>query len=374
MEQADMVLTTIEATDLAQHEATIDRGLKTFYEVGNALVAIRDGRLYRGQFDTFEDYCQGRWGIARNYANKMIAAAGIIRNLGTIVPTDASPIVGILPVNEAQTRPLALLEPEQQREAWQRAVESAPNGKVTGAHVARVVEDMRSPLPFEPVTPDDFGEVDAEPLTPYEAQIAASYVAPPLPTPPPATHQLLTSSESNEWYTPAEYVDAARAVMGGIDLDPASNALANRTIQAARFYALADDGYAQPWGTVQHPARIWLNPPYGKEGGESNAARWVRRLLAVYELGHVAEAVLLVNASTGDGWFAPLKQFPICFPDNRIRFYNVNGEASQPTHSNALIYLGPNVARFVEVFSRFGSVMARLSAYDGHVFVEGVDR
>jgi hypothetical protein len=118
--------------------------------------------------------------------------------------------------------------------------------------------------------------------------------------------------------------------------------------------------------------RVWLNPPYGKDGGESNAARWTRRLLHAYELGHVAEAILLVNASTGDGWFAPLKQFPICFPDNRIRFSNADGEASQLTQSNALIYLGPQVAMFVQVFSQFGAVMARLSAYEGHVFVEGL--
>jgi len=33
------------------------------------------------------------------------------------------------PINEAQTRPLARLEPEKQREAWTRAVETAPDGK-----------------------------------------------------------------------------------------------------------------------------------------------------------------------------------------------------------------------------------------------------
>lgn len=223
-----------------------------------------------------------------------------------------------------------------------------------------------SPLPFEPTTATDLEEDDDAPLTHYEETIAAAYA-------PPAVHQLLTSSESNEWYTPAPYIEAARRVMGGIDLDPASNELANRTIRAAHFYSRADDGFSRPWGSVNAPSRVWLNPPYGKEGNESNAARWSRRLLDAYQLGHVSEAVLLVNASTGDGWFAPLKQFPICFPDNRIRFYNAGGEASQPTHSNALIYLGPNVGAFVAVFSEFGAVMARLAAYDGHVFVEGLE-
>lgn len=60
-------------------------------------------RLYRQHFPTFEAYCRERWGMARNYANKMIAAAEVVTNLGTNVSISAT---------ESQARPLTRLEPE----------------------------------------------------------------------------------------------------------------------------------------------------------------------------------------------------------------------------------------------------------------------
>ncbi len=173
-------------------------------------------------------------------------------------------------------------------------------------------------------------------------------------------HQLINASGNNEWYTPRPFLDAAHELMGSIDLDPASNERANLIVRARRFFTIEDDGLAQPWA-----GRVWLNPPYGTADGESNQARWSRRLLAEYRAGRVSEAILLVNAVTGNTWFSPLKQFPICFPDSRIRFYNADTAPGQPTHSNALIYFGPNVAGFEAIFARFGAVLATRGVWDG---------
>jgi len=134
-------LTPQDADTLAAQEGVIARGLQTFYDVGSALATIRDERLYRADFGTFEDYCQERWGISRIHAHRLIGAAEVRDRL---LPTGNT-----LPENERQARPLAQLPPEDQPAAWQRVVETAPEGRITAAHVAETVEYFRpAPSPF----------------------------------------------------------------------------------------------------------------------------------------------------------------------------------------------------------------------------------
>ena len=97
-------LTITEAERLQVLEITIERGLQTFVEVGEALAEIRDSRLYRLNYGTFEDYCQDKWGMSRIHAFRMIEASKVAENL--------LPMGNIVPSNERQIRPLASLEPD----------------------------------------------------------------------------------------------------------------------------------------------------------------------------------------------------------------------------------------------------------------------
>ncbi|MFA5445552.1 MAG: hypothetical protein WC262_11340, partial [Bacteroidales bacterium] len=128
------IITLDERSRLYQLEETIRQGLNTFVDVGNALLEIRDKRLYRQDYSTFEDYCREQWGFSKNYANKLIASTEAVLNLGTIVP--------ILPKTESQARPLTSLEPEEQIEAWKRVITSTPEGKVTAAIVLKAVKEV----------------------------------------------------------------------------------------------------------------------------------------------------------------------------------------------------------------------------------------
>lgn len=169
---------------------------------------------------------------------------------------------------------------------------------------------------------------------------------------------ILHSSESVEWYTPAPYVEAVRELFGGtIDLDPASCEFANNTIRAVRYFTKDDNGLNLEWH-----GRVWLNPPYGRDEDGSRQETWSRYLINQYKSGKCTEAVLLVIAAPGNKWFSPLWEFPICFPDHRIRFYGENGGPSMPTHSNAFVYLGKKLKEFYNIFSKFGVIAVK---YDG---------
>lgn len=174
---------------------------------------------------------------------------------------------------------------------------------------------------------------------------------------------------SVEWYTPAVYVEAARATMGGIDTDPASNEAAQTIVQAETYYTEDVDGFDKSWR-----GRVWLNPPYGAIGGRAVAAQWTERLIQQFDLGIVTEAILLVNAVIDSKWFDQLWRFPICFTNHRIRFDLPAGAPADantsPIIGSAFVYMGSNVAAFVREFSRFGAVVSRLHTYDDQVFTE----
>jgi hypothetical protein len=169
--------------------------------------------------------------------------------------------------------------------------------------------------------------------------------------------QLIQQSLSSEHYTPRQYLDAARDVLSGsIDLDPASCPEANRIVRAKRFFSMDDDGLTQPWhGTV------WLNPPYGRRVGD-----FIAKFIAEYDAGRVEAGVVLVNAHCTDtDWFQLLWRGLLCFTDHRINFYG-DDERSGSTHGSVFAYFGERRDAFVEAFSQFGTVVAKIAARKHH--------
>jgi len=142
MEAMSEALTKVEAGTLQAFEAVIEKGLASFVEVGNALMRIRDSRLYRGTHGTFEDYCEQRWHLKRTYVFNVIESAKAVQNVRNCEQDPP-----ILPANEAQARPLTLLDsPKEQVAAWKEVVKTAPKDDdgepiITAKHVESVVRE-----------------------------------------------------------------------------------------------------------------------------------------------------------------------------------------------------------------------------------------
>jgi len=172
--------------------------------------------------------------------------------------------------------------------------------------------------------------------------------------------QVLTSSQTDAWYTPKLYTDAVREVLGEIDLDPASCAAANEWIGAKRFYTEEQDGLSLPW-----EGKVFLNPPYGKTGIQSNQEIWVRRLYHHYRMNEVQGGIALTKCVPGYRWWDELFHNvcpAVCFVEDRISFVKLNkgGEVVKTGKAKAgsnFWYFGENRDRFEKVFSRFGRIV-----------------
>lgn len=211
-------------------------------------------------------------------------------------------------------------------------------------------------------------------------------------------------SGSREHYTPPSIIKRARSVMGGIDLDPASSAEANGVVRARRYFTLDANGYEQHWS-----GRVLLNPPGGLcdvdgtplvlvpvpdspgkkitlriDGAaprkrQSASRAWWWKLMREVDAGHVSQAVfvafsieLLQSAQHPSGTgvrrvdppeIAKLStpfDFEICIPSERLRFFERRDgrlvEGRQPTHANAIVYVGDRAEAFREAFRDVGRV------------------
>jgi hypothetical protein len=173
------------------------------------------------------------------------------------------------------------------------------------------------------------------------------------------------SSASVEHYTPPDVVEAARRLMGGIDLDPATSLTANTVVRAESIYTMTTDGLS-----ILHPwhGRVFLNPP-GKMPGRTRSlapAFW-QRLVSEYAMGNVTQAVFVCFSLEQLQQFqgcqpSPLR-FPFCVPRKRLAFHTQQPDGSLraqkgPTHANAVIYLSPREgwshSDFREAFASIG--------------------
>lgn len=153
------------------------------------------------------------------------------------------------------------------------------------------------------------------------------------------------NSGNNEWYTPSDYIEAAREVMGSIDIDPASNDIAQETVKAAVYYTAETNGLDKEWR-----GNVWMNPPYASD----LIGKFIDKLVA--ELPNIEQAIVLVNNATETEWFNKLipRASAVCFPRSRVKFYMPDGKTGAPLQGQAIIYFGIHYDKFINVFTQKG--------------------
>jgi hypothetical protein len=224
------------------------------------------------------------------------------------------------------------------------------------------------------------------------------------------------SMENPDWYTPTQIVEAARAVLGGFDLDPASDDEANLVIQATTICTEDDNGlYLEGEGTRVHRpwhGRVIVNPPGGMVKPFWNAfvLQWLLgNMTAGIWIGYSLEQLQSLQNGVSEQVERTARvlptDYPMCVPSRRLAFAenaarresrmaisrmktaeeirNIEmlmcdetpeatlvtlrrkvrrlkermpkANAASPTHGNYIVYAGPDVEKFVEVFSAIGA-------------------
>jgi hypothetical protein len=177
------------------------------------------------------------------------------------------------------------------------------------------------------------------------------------------------ASATAEHYTPKHVVEAARTVLGTIDLDPASCLLANEIVRATAIYTRASDGLRQPWA-----GNDFVNPPGGRtEHNQSRARVWWFRTCDEWLHGNINSAIFVAfsmellqvaQSSAPQGMPTPL-DLPFCIPSSRLQFLRETPDGQlapgdRPTHANCIALLpcdGRQEETFARAFSSIGKVV-----------------
>jgi len=182
---------------------------------------------------------------------------------------------------------------------------------------------------------------------------------------PPSILARLNSGDA-EWYTPKEWIDLERAVLGTIDVDPASCAQAQAVVHATTYYTRHDSGLDHYWLGTFH-----LNPPFGARLVQQFCGKAVEE----WDAGRATAGIVVVNSATETKWFQLLmaRATAVCFPHERIKFVHPTKPGKSPARGQAFFYLGPDPDRFCEVFGPHGSLQ-RLGGRPGETAEEAEAR
>lgn len=122
-----MPLSAEELQQLESCETIIRKGLETFVEVGRNLAIVRDQKLYRGKYPTFDAYVEFEWHFSKQRASQLISASDVHAILSTRIEPSK------LPTSERAMRELMKAPEDKRADVLE---EAARGGKPTTDRIA----------------------------------------------------------------------------------------------------------------------------------------------------------------------------------------------------------------------------------------------
>lgn len=172
------------------------------------------------------------------------------------------------------------------------------------------------------------------------------------------------SSRTDRWFTPLDIILRVRDVLGRIDVDPATEPLANARIGAT--YAISKDGELPETPWLRDPGTVYCNPPGGKLGNRSMTGLFWQRMMQERDSGLLTHGVFMCFSiealqHTQRLGCPSVGEFPCCIPKSRIAFDRSDGTRGKaPSHSNLIAYVPGTVnakSRFVDAFQHLGIII-----------------
>lgn len=153
------------------------------------------------------------------------------------------------------------------------------------------------------------------------------------------------------WYTPIDIIERSRQVLGGFDLDPASDEFGNSRVKAHQYYS--ERGLERPWS-----GRVFCNPP----GGRGSAKKWFQKFISEDCWGVFVAFNLELFQTCPESL-----SYPFCVPSKRLRYEKPDSKPMSPTHASAIIFKlmdwGPTrtyTEAFHEAFQGVGGVVTHI--------------
>ena len=164
-----------------------------------------------------------------------------------------------------------------------------------------------------------------------------------------STH-ITNNSGNQEHYTPSRFTDSARKVMGSIDLDPASNFIANSWIKASKIYTIENQGLDKEWS-----GNVWMNPPYDSKSLKPLVDK-------IISSESIKSAIVLCNNNTDTKVGQKLLNWctAICLVAGRVKFMKPDGtENKTPLQGQIIYYKGSETSKFMQEFTKHGAVFLK---------------